>query len=451
MITIKLPIQNKIDITSYLNQWNCVLRFAYNRFHDDDTLNQSNVEKLVKSTMNHIDLLDASLIKSAVDKAKSIKNDKVIFGGKKNWYDYVKKLITKDDFKEKRNSPLQVRGSTSDPKGNRKFKLDVINNNQIIFKPNRKTSFVCQLPKLNKNYKSQLYLLEYLCSNNEFCFTCSLTNKFVYIMFDESILRKSKIDRKENRILSIDLNPNYVGLSICDYGKSERTCIVHKEIVSIKSINDLDNKKVYKNKKNKSSYRQHINNKRTHEVFEISKHIIQLCNDYNVETLALEKLKMKTKDKKKGKKFNKLCNNNWNRNSLTNNLKKRCVINNIKFQKVVCHYSSFIGQMQNPLDFDSISASLEIGRRANLYIRQYIKKEFRHKVDIVFLKFCLRHLSNHWKNEISHNSLIKSWKDFYNYVKKSKISYRFLFKEQQFDKKFFRLKSTKSLIKYYVL
>ena len=195
MITIKLPIQNKIDISNYFNQWNSVVRFAYNRFHDDDTLSQSDVEKLVKSTMNNIDLLDASLIKSAVDKAKSIKQDKVIFGGKKNWYNYAKKLITKDEFKENRNLPLQVRGSTCDSKGNRKFKLDIVNNNQVIFKPNRNTEFICQLPKLNKNYKKQLHLLEELCNEGKACFTCSIKNDYVWIIFEEKILKKKETNR----------------------------------------------------------------------------------------------------------------------------------------------------------------------------------------------------------------------------------------------------------------
>lgn len=452
MITIKLPVQNKIDISEYLNQWNSVVRFAYNRFHDDDTLKQSDVEKLVKSTMNNVDLIDASLIKSAVDKAKSIKSDKVIFGGKKNWYDYVKKLITKDEFKENRNLPLQVRGSTCDFRGNRKFKLDLINNNQIIFKPNRANHFEIKLPKLNKNYRKQLHLLEELCNDDKANFTCSVTNKHIWIMFEEKILKKPEINRKENRILSIDLNPNYVGLSICDYGVFERNAIVHKEIISIKSINDLDNKDKYADKEDKLAYRHYINNKRTHEVFEISKRIIQLCNDFNVETLALEKLNIKSKDKKQGKRFNKLCNNNWNRNALSNNLKKRCVINNIKYQEIACQYSSFIGQMQNPLDFDSVSASLEIGRRANIYIRQYIKKEYKHKVDVVFPKFKMSDLPNRWKKEVDTiRFVLKDWKEFYRYVKKSKLSYRFLFDESKFHQKVFRLKSGKSLIKCYVL
>ena len=108
--------------------------------------------------------------------------------------------------------------------------------------------------------------------------------------------------------------------------------------------------------------------------------------------------------------------------------------------------------MQNPTDFDSVGASLEIGRRANIFIRQYIKKEYKHKVDVIFPKFKTSDLPNRWKKEVDNLRLVlKDWKEFYQYVKKSKFSYRFLFEESKFHQTVFRLKSTKSLIKCYIL
>ena len=41
MITIKLPIQNKININEYIVPWNNILRFAYNRFQDNPKLTLS--------------------------------------------------------------------------------------------------------------------------------------------------------------------------------------------------------------------------------------------------------------------------------------------------------------------------------------------------------------------------------------------------------------------------
>jgi hypothetical protein len=88
----------QIDISKYQKQFNNIARFAYNRFQEGKT--QSQIEKLVKSTMNNIDLMDSSLIKSAVDSVKQIKNQKLYSGGKKNWNDYNNNLKTKQEYQK---------------------------------------------------------------------------------------------------------------------------------------------------------------------------------------------------------------------------------------------------------------------------------------------------------------------------------------------------------------
>ena len=449
MITIKLPIQNEININEYIVPWNNVLRFAYNRFQDNPKLTLSQVEKIVKTKMNNINEIDASLIKSACDKAKSLKDKKIIFGGKKNWYDYVKGIINKNQFKENKNTPLQVRGSKADNKGNRKFSLDIIVNNRVIFKPKRGVELSCSLPKLGKTYKKQLFLLEEMCDAGETFFTCAIDNKHIYIMFEEEVLKESEVVKKENRILSIDLNPNYIAYTISDYDEKDKTKILHREIVSIKEINSFEKTKKYKDCKDKKKSQEYISNKRRYEIFEISKYIMQKAKSYNIESLVLEKLNIKSSNKGKGKRFNKLCNNQWIRNHLVSNLKKRCCINGVIFQEVLAQYSSFIGQILHKDEYDSIAASLEIGRRGNLYIRRYVKKEHKKKVKIVFPEFIVENLSDLWKEMInSVDSAIGDWKSFYLLVKKSRHSYRFLFSERE---KFCRLGSTKSKVKCYIL
>ncbi len=71
---------------------------------------------------------------------------------------------------------MQVRGSTCDSKGNRKFKLEIVDNNQIIFKPKKGVEFICQLPKLNKKLQKTTASLEELCNTGKACFTCSVKN-----------------------------------------------------------------------------------------------------------------------------------------------------------------------------------------------------------------------------------------------------------------------------------
>lgn len=47
---------------------------------------------------------------------------------------------------------------------------------------------------------------------------------------------------------------------------------------------------------------------------------------YRCSIFAIEDLNIKSKDLDKGKKFNRLCNSNWCRNKLVNNLQKWCNI-----------------------------------------------------------------------------------------------------------------------------
>jgi len=96
-------------------------------------------------------------------------------------------------------------------------------------------------------------------------------------------------------------------------------------------------------------------------------------------------LKINSDDKNKGKKFNKLVNNLWNRNTLINNLTKRCNIFNIKLLKVLPNYSSFIGNfLYRSLNLpDMILASIELGRRAYEYYNQYISRSKEIKKNII--------------------------------------------------------------------
>ena len=92
---------------------------------------------------------------------------------------------------------------------------------------------------------------------------------------------------------------------------------------------------------------------------------MQLAKHYRAN-IAIEKLSIKSKNHNKGKTFNRLVNNCWNRNILINNLKKWSAISGIEIYEIFCAYSSFVGQMFNPEEYDSIAAAIEINRRAQL-------------------------------------------------------------------------------------
>jgi hypothetical protein len=163
----------------------------------------------------------------------------------------------------------------------------------------------------------------------------------------------------------------------------------------------------------------------------ISKYIINLAKHHQADLVAFEKLDMPASNKKKGKNFNKLVNNYWLRSPLVNNIKKRCNIENIRFQGVVAQYSSFIGQLNNPAEYDSIAASIEISRRAYLFVKMYIEQT-KSIGNIVFPEFNIGFLNLHWKDRLGDTlNNIDSWKSLYLWFKKSKSSYRLLFSPEQ--------------------
>ena len=435
MLTIKCKIQNKIDISDYLKQYNNVLRFAYNRFQDETDLSLSQCENAVKSIMKNIDLIDASLIKCAVGKANSIQDEKILFGSKKEFkkLKYKKKTASNETWKSKRNNrPILLRGSSSDSNGNRKALLNIIDENSIILKLNKKTHINIQLPRLSKNQKNLLYKLQTKCEVGEANFSLEVNNDYVCIIFDELSVKEQLKDitkpQIKNRILSFDMNPNSIGLTVSDWLSEDNKKIIHKEIIDLKKLNDTQSNKKIK-----------------YELLETSKYISKLAIHYNCDLVAFEQLNIKSKDAGKGKKFNKLVNNVWIRNAFINNLKKRCNLNNIKYLEITPHYSSFVGQLTNPAEYDSIGASIELSRRGFLVKNNTTGKMIPFE-SLVYPTYNIVHLTTHWKEMLDGvSNEVDSWKKLYDMIKKSKTSYRRLFirdkSVSEFSSRFSSIKS----------
>ena len=388
--------------------------------------------------MNNIDLLDSwfkqSCVKEALQTSHCNKDQKVIFGGKKNFFLRQNGKITKDEYKLLKLSPLYSIGERSNPgvKGNRKFHIEQ-ELDTITFKPNRLTRIALDLPKLSKNYQTifkQLYLLQEQAKTS---ITYKLDTKYIYISFDETVL-SVKQDRHfiENRILAIDLNPNYIGWSVVDWESGNDFNVIKSGVYSMKYLNDIEYTFKKQNLNSSDSKRIYINNKRRYEVLEVVKNLITTALHYKVELFCLEELNIQSKDLDKGKNFNRLCNNKWLREKLTNNLVKRCNIYNIKLQKVRCEYSSFIGNiLYRHLKLpDMVLSSIEIGRRGYEFTNQYIKKnkEIKHNIISPSLEF-YKTLIVKSLEEFNIKESFKDLIELYYIFKKSKIRYRLSLEE----------------------
>lgn len=443
MITLKFPIKNLSDdnmfyVNNVIREFNSITRFSYNRFVDG--LNEKSIRNLIKSKGILNTYNDSWFIQCGIKEAfacfEKDKTGKIIFGSKKLFQERSENKISNEEFKAKRLIPLTIQGEAPQL-GNRKFQLDIIENNQIIFKPKRGIKILIQFPKLRNNVKKQLFLVEELSKKKMISFTIKLTLDNIFIIFDELKLKEEfvKINLNPSRIFGIDMNPNYLGWSVLEFDKSDNFKVLNQGVIETKLNKDL---KVASNSKEQI----HQNNKKTFELFEVSKFLIKKALFYKCKKFSLEELSIESKDHKKGNKFNRLINNRWNRNKLISNLRKRCNLYSIEFIQINPAYSSFIGNLLQGEKFpDMISSSIEISRRG---YHKYQSGWFYPKL----INF--KDLSNQWKKEIgSANLIYENWKELFQISKTLKLKYRSSLEDFKESFRVFSLNNIKSKILLY--
>lgn len=438
MKTIKLPIEysNKDDLTiiyEYIRLQNNVIRIAYNRFREN--LSEKEIRLFLK-TMNLYSesiSIDSWFIQSGIYKAKEMFNKdqesfkssgifpKRIFGSKINFIKRSKGLISKEEFKNNRILPLLIIGEAP-RKGNRKFNFT--NAESIEFKPFNKCRINIDFPKLRKNIKSELESLIKFSNSNELPYQIQLSDKFIWITFDNFKLKELEKQNKyvpvKNRYCGIDLNPNFIGFSVKDPLSDK---IIHTEQIDLKN---LTGKFACPNKLN-------------HETIEIFHYIGKKLKSLNVEYIFLEDLNFKNGNKGLGKRFNRLTINQWNRNLSHDILSKYF---KSKIFKVNAAYSSTIGNCL--YDFsDPINASLEIGRRGYEVI--ILKKKDNKGVSSFYPEFDLLKMREEIRNQTAHLEL-NSWKELHTFLKNSGLRYRVSWDEAislhpVFSRKFYSQKS----------
>lgn len=460
MITIKLNIKYESEedrdlILDYMRQYNHVYRCSFNLKNEGKKISY----KQLRDKLNNIDRLDSWYIQSAIFESgflvdESNLNKKVIFGGKKNFIKRLKNQITKQEYQLNRLAPLCSYGEkssgTKHVHGNRKFKLSSDLYSIILKLKERK--IIILLPKyIKRNYRHLLTELYKHQLSDDLPITYKLDLNHVYICFDESILKQETAKQIQNRVMSIDMNPNYIGWSVVDWESSNKFNVIKSGVISIKQLNDLDNNLKNKGYSSGSNQRTYITSKRTHETYQISKKLIDIALHYKVQLFGIEDLSIQPSDKEVGKRFNRLVNNQWSRNKLVENLKKRCNIFGIKLLEIEPEYSSFIGNfLFRSLNLpDMVLASIEISRRTYEFYNQYITKLKDIKKNIVqpkideFKRFYLKSLE-----EFKLDDKFKDFKEIYYFFKNSKMMYRVSL--ESLNLKFCSLFSNKSYISWFI-
>ena len=419
MKTIKCKITNEVDVSEYLRKYNSVLRISYNCLKSG--VSQPNIKKLVNPRFEG---LNCFIIQNAIVQAQGLLNSfiarktnfekknpgkkmkEIFFGGRKNFADYNKGKIAKEEYKAKRLIPMTFSGETRH-NGNRMFNLD-IEHNMVVFKPKCKVKipiqFVC-----SKKQKEELMQAQELCLKKEFAVAISLNNNYVSFCFDEEKINKDQFffkNLKENRVLGIDQNPNYLGISVIEFAEDNSFKVLHKQVFDITQLTK---------KSNSSKGSNRIANKRKFETLNIAYEVDKFIKSWKCKKLVIEDLKFENNFIDKNR--NRLCRNSWDRRLFANKLKTLAKLHGYEAVEINPCYTSQIGNILygNENTPDMIAASIEIARRGfKKYQKSWFYPNFRKS---------LNRMNEQWK-QTSRDISAEDWKDLFSAIKESKLKYR---------------------------
>ena len=331
----------------------------------------------------------------------ALNKDKKVYFGK--FLRFKKCLISKDEFKESRNNGILSEGEMNQ-KGNRLFKIEV-ENNKFIYKRACKEHYDLEIvEKLGDKRKQILSRLQLLMSEKKIPITIRLKKDVIYLTYDEKIVENYKQFHNlfSNRVLGIDLNPNYFGISIIEFNHKDNFKVIHKEVIDVSALQTKSKDKI------------------KFELYEINHRILNLCKQWHIGKLACEDLKFNNKKKFWNKNLNKLCRNQFRFNIVKFHLETLCNTFGVEFIEVNAAYSSIIGNFVHGSATcpDMVAASIEIARRA---YRKFEKGWIYPRV--ISTRRYKEVLGNQWKEELELAYM--SWKGLAGKIKESKLKYRF--------------------------
>lgn len=403
-ISFKIEYTNKYSIEYDSRVYSSIVRYAFNRIQENNSTTLTYQDVIKKFILNSH--LCNCAIREAYGIIKRFKKDefpkKFHFGDIKR---RSKGLISHEEFKQSRNLGFFSEGENGCAKGNRLFKID-LQNNYVIYKRSRNEHIELKIiEKLSDKRKRILESLYLTMENKVSPISFRVKDDNLYISYDESIVEQYKRFKnlKQNRILGIDLNPNYIGLSILEFDSKDEFKIIHKRVFDLSELNESNS-----------------TNKVKFELQQIDNDILKLCKHYKASKLVVEDLKFKKSNKFRSKKLNKLCKNKFRYCQIKNHLQTLCNIYGVEFIKVNAYYSSFVGNFSYGSNTtpDMIAASIEIARRG---YKKFSKEWFYPSV--VNTERLQEVLGNQWKKELKLNYV--GWKTFFNQIKKLKLKYRF--------------------------
>lgn len=405
MKTVKLTICNEVDVLDDMRIFSSIVRVAFNRYQDG--LAEKEVRAYCNARFNHNSWFIQSAIKEAAALYKRNGNKHILFGGKNNLRQYMRGLIDKATFKYRRMFPIGIQGEKR-CKGNRLFSFD-LDNQRLTYKPSKERHVEIKFLPMKKKIAAELAKVQELTAQNKITASVKLSEKYVWLTYDESLIYDARFKKlKSKRVIGIDMNPNYIGLSVIEFDKNDEFTILHKQVF------DLSKLTISSGKASTDASSKYITNKLKHETIAIAHEISKLANIWKCKTVAIENLSVKPKGLNKGKRLNRLCNNKWERRLFVNKLKMLADLHEFNLIEVNPAYSSQVGNIAygDENTPDMVAAAIEIARRA---YKKYEKGWF-------YPSFNIQFRDEQWKQTLGS---VENWKELFQKIKESKLKYRF--------------------------
>lgn len=409
MKTVKLTISNEADVLEDMRIYSSVVRVAYNRFQDD--MEEKEVRAYCNARFEHNSWFLQSAIKEAEALHKLNGSKRILFGGKCNLRKYMRGLIDKDMFKYRRMFPIGIQGERR-RKGNRLFEFD-LENHRLVYKPNRNRHVEIKFLPMRKKISDELGKVQELANQKKIGITIKLSDKFVWLTYDETLIHQEKFTRLQGRrVLGIDLNPEYIGLSILEFDRKNDFKVLHKRVYDITRLTGTSGKSSV------SRESKYLTNKLKFETIAIAHEISRLVNVWKCRTVAVEDLNIRHADTGKGKAVNRKCNNVWQCRLFITKLKMLAGIHGFDITEVNPAYSSIVGNFAygNENTPDMVAASIEIARRA---YRKFEKGWF-------YPRFSIQFRDERWKQTLG---TVDDWKGLFSKIKETGLKYRFLLRD----------------------
>lgn len=317
-----------------MQDWSSCVRFAYQRIHKNRITVSNDIVKSCKPF--YMSRLNQRYIQDAVLKAKLIKHEQVIFGGKGNWKKLLSGLLSKSQWQEIRDNELYSRGDRSTSENPNIRVLSIPDGYKLrvgLAKAREFITFHLYIPEKFQN----------LFNTYSDCYDVRIKNKngkfFVYIGVE--VPERIPVHLCNSGCIGIDTNPDGLALAEIDINGN---LINHSY---------LDNQRI--------QFARH--NKRKNDIEALAVQVV--CKAISVNKgIVLEDLKFNNK-KSSSKRFNRM-KHNFIYAQLLRTIERRAIKDGVEVKKVNPAFTSIAGILKYQEQYSlnrHTAAALIIARR----------------------------------------------------------------------------------------